>query len=288
MNSGRDCGSYSRRGQPLDSCRGSRAALRRVEYPGQGGGETRAALRRVGFSAQELDSCSVRWRSGFPRIAWSLVLCSGCWVHDGFQMLSGLSDAPTLTTRCRCRAATDHHLNNAHLVLQSIWNGELSSGKREPNRTRTQSTIGEDAMTLLVMDCQCQDEFVRCADPGSEQERINVTFRWVRQHVAPCLFLTTGVAGCLPTCAQGSSASVAELVGNCVFFRVIWVLLGALSMWRVLSLRVYLLMCTGLGLRSCAYRWTRSSGGGRWEHHLRGLLGVHWFARKYALQFFWK
>ena len=74
-------------------------------------------------------SCSVRWRRGFPRTAGPLVLSSGCWVHDGFQMLSCLSDAPTLTTRCRCRAAAEHRINIAHLVLHPIWNGELSSGK---------------------------------------------------------------------------------------------------------------------------------------------------------------
>ena len=37
---------------------------------------------------------------------------------------------------------------------------------------------------ILVMDGQCQDEFLHCTDPGLEQERINVTFRWIRQHVA--------------------------------------------------------------------------------------------------------
>ena len=84
---------------------------------GQAEGRTRAALRRVGFSAQELDTFSVRWCSGFPRIAGPLVLSTGCWVHDGFQMLCGLSDAPTLPARCRCLAATEHRTNNAHLVL---------------------------------------------------------------------------------------------------------------------------------------------------------------------------
>ena len=60
-------------------------------------------------------------------------------MHDGFQMLSGLSDAPTQTTRCRCQAATEHRFNSAHLVLHSIWNDELKKD--------TQSTIGEDAKT---------------------------------------------------------------------------------------------------------------------------------------------
>ena len=39
---------------------------------------------------------------------------------------------------------------------------------------------------ILVMDGQCQDEFHHCTDPGSDQERINITFRWVKQHVASC------------------------------------------------------------------------------------------------------
>ena len=49
---------------------------------------------------------------------------------------------------------------------------------------------------------QCQDEFLHCTDPGSDQERINITFRWVKQHVASSSFLRTGVACCLPTCAR--------------------------------------------------------------------------------------
>ena len=52
------------------------------------------------------------------------------------------------------------------------------------------------------MDGQCQDEFLHCADPGSDHERIHVTFRWIIQHVAFCSFLRTGVACCLPTCAR--------------------------------------------------------------------------------------
>ena len=131
----RDCGGYSRWEQQLYGCRRSPAAL-----------------RRVGFSAQELDSCSVRWRSGFPRIAGPPVLSSGCWVHDRFQMLSELSHAPTLSTLCICQAATEHRINIAHLVLHPIWNGELSSGEREPKRTQTQSTIREDARTNTLCD----------------------------------------------------------------------------------------------------------------------------------------
>ena len=128
-----------------------------LEYPGQGGGRTRAALRRVGFSAQELDGCSVRWRSGFPRIAGPPVLSSGCWVHDGFQMLSGLSDAPTLTTRCRCQTATEYRINIAHLVLFPIRNDELSSEKRKTKRTNTEHDVrGRQGCTYTEI---CQKVF---------------------------------------------------------------------------------------------------------------------------------
>ena len=40
-----------------------------------------------------------------------------------------------------------------------------------------------DRGDLLVMDGQCQDEFLHCTEAGLEQERINVTFRWIRRHV---------------------------------------------------------------------------------------------------------
>ena len=45
---------------------------------------------------------------------------------------------------------------------------------------------------ILVMDGQCQDEFLHRTDPGREQERINITFRWVTQHVSSCPSLRQG------------------------------------------------------------------------------------------------
>ena len=67
---------------------------------------------------------------------------------------------------------------------------------------------------ILVMDGQCQDEFLHRTNPCREQERINVTCRWVKQHVSSCPLFKAGVACCLPTCAQGSS--VLDM-GNAVF-----------------------------------------------------------------------
>ena len=134
---------------------------------------------------------------------------------------------------------------------------------------------------LLVMDGQCQDEFLHCTDPGLEQERINVTFRWIKQHVASCSFLRTGVACCLPACAQGSSVSVTEMVGKGAAWGLL-VLLVVLLTLGVLALLNYPLVCVEPGLRRRAYRWTRSSGGGRRGHCLRGSLGVHQMTGKCA------
>ena len=60
---------------------------------------------------------------------------------------------------------------------------------------------------ILVMDGQCQDEFLHCTDPCSEQERINVTFRWVKQHVPSCSFLRGLFGFSLMPCAHGRGST---------------------------------------------------------------------------------
>ena len=81
---------------------------------------------------------------------------------------------------------------------------------------------------ILVMDGQ--DEFFHWTDPGREQDRINITFRWVKQHVSSCPLLKAGVACCLPTCAKGSSVPGMENTVN-GFFWAFWILLGVLCIW---------------------------------------------------------
>ena len=87
---------------------------------------------------------------------------------------------------------------------------------------------------ILVMDGQCQDEFLHCTSSGRDLERINVTFRWVKQHASSCPLLKAGVACCLPTCAQGSSVPVVENASSGIFW-VLWFLLGVLCIWRLLA-----------------------------------------------------
>ena len=84
---------------------------------------------------------------------------------------------------------------------------------------------------ILVMDGQCQDKFLHCTDPGLKRERMNVTFRWIKQHVASCSFLKEGLACCLPTCAQVLSVPGMGNFGFGVFW-AFWFLFGVLRVWE--------------------------------------------------------
>ena len=127
-------------------------------------------------------------------------------------------------------------------------------------------------------------KFLHRTDPGREQERINVTFRWIKRHVLSYPLLRAGVACCSPACAQGSSVLVTDSVGNGVL-GAFGLLFGALCVWRerrVLALLVYTLLCTGLGSHRCASYWTRPLDGGWWEHYLCDLWGECLAAHKTA------
>ena len=119
---------------------------------------------------------------------------------------------------------------------------------------------------ILVMDGRCQDKLLHRTDPCREQERINITFRWIKQHVSSCPLFRTGVACCLPTCAQGLSAPVMGNSGNGIFW-VFWLLFCVLCAWGALALLVSLLH-TRLGFLWCASCWTRPFGVVQWGHYL--------------------
>ena len=106
------------------------------------------------------------------------------------------------------------------------------------------------AMVTLVMDGQRQDEFLHCMDSGLEQERINVTFRRIRQNVASCPLLRTGVALFSNECA-GFVDCCCKVCGQ----RCLLGILGAPS-----PAGFFLFMSAG-SLR-CACRWTADVGGG--------------------------
>ena len=88
-------------------------------------------------------------------------------------------------------------------------------GKSCPDSDASSCMLGHG--DILVMDGRCQDKFLHCTDPGLEQELINVTFRWIKQHVLSCPLFKARVACCLPSCAQGSSVPVTGNVVDGVF-----------------------------------------------------------------------
>ena len=111
----------------------------------------------------------------------------------------------------------------------------------------------------LVMDGQCQDEFLHRTDPGLEQDRINITFRWVKQHVSSFLLFKAGVACCLPTCAKGLSVPVMGNPVNAIFLGFV------VSSWCLVHVgSTSLPAVSRLGLHWCASCWTRPLGGGWW------------------------
>ena len=104
------------------------------------------------------------------------------------------------------------------IVSVSLGNFALFRWRRQSCSSDEGSSCRLDHGDILVMDGQCQDEFLHRTDPGREQDRINITFRWVKQHVSSCPLFKAWVACCLPTCAQGSSVPVMGNASNGVFF----------------------------------------------------------------------
>ena len=218
----------------------------------------------------------VRARPRYRATYLRAVLATASWCVEGYR-------TPDEAMVCRGRIPTVANLN-----LYRGWNSRagwhcddeplfgvcgvaklivsVSFGTRALFRWKGKSCLDIEASScclgygdILVMDGQCQDEFFHCGDPGLEQERINVTVRWIRQHAAHC-----------PHCGQEWYVVCQRVrrvhplllrsLGRMVVFGAFWVLLGALCKRSVLALLVYTLMCTGLGLRRCAYRCTRPLG----------------------------
>ena len=115
---------------------------------------------------------------------------------------------------------------------------------------------------LLVMGGQCQDEFLHCTDPGPEQERVNIACRWIKQHDASCSLLRTGVACCLPTCAQCFTCFCYGVCGVWRCLGIFWGSWGSCSSWgcQVASLRAGDLSHAGVPFAGHAL-WAEVGGG---------------------------
>ena len=91
---------------------------------------------------------------------------------------------------------------NSPKLIVSMSLGNSVEFKVRRGRCGIPSPITLDHGDLLVMDGQTQSEYVHCTASGLQGPRVNLTFRWVAQHIASCPL--AGVMGCvLPSCVQG-------------------------------------------------------------------------------------
>ena len=102
---------------------------------------------------------------------------------------------------------------NSPKLIVSMSLGNSVEFKVRCGRGSVSSLITLDHGDLLVMDGLTQSEYVHCTASGLQGPRVNLTFRWVAQHIASCPLAS--VVGCvLPTCAQGSVEPKFSLVGR--------------------------------------------------------------------------
>ena len=199
---------------------------------------------RARMLPENLDHLRVRWISrGTHETAWVTpghdCLCSYQYGHgaavrpqtnnaiwDGFIGLWGRV-APLLSPWCGKRELpTGVNLNrysgpsscirwhsdneplfgpqNSPKLIVSMSLGNSVEFKVRRGRGSVPSLITLDRGDLLVMDGLTQSEYVHCTASGLQGPRVNLTFRWVAQHIASCPL--AGVVGCvLPSCVQGSA-----------------------------------------------------------------------------------
>ena len=119
---------------------------------------------------------------------------------------------------------------------------------------------------LLVVDGCCQDEYLQCTDPRLEGERVNVTFRWIRNHLSPCPS-GAGVVRCLPRAPAVHPLPPARDSSGRDWFSGIflWVLVD----WGLLALAAFIL--SGLWWREHAVRRPRLLSCGWCQHCCRFL-----------------
>ena len=91
---------------------------------------------------------------------------------------------------------------NAPKLIVSMSLGSSVKFKVRRGQGSVPSLITLDHGDLLVMDGLTQSEYVHCTASGLQGPWVNLTFRWVAQHIASCPL--AGAVGCvLPSCVQG-------------------------------------------------------------------------------------
>ena len=92
--------------------------------------------------------------------------------------------------------------NAPKLIVSMSLGNSVEFKVRRRMQGEVPSLITLDHGDLLVMDGLTQSEYVHCTASGLQGPRVNLTFRWVAQHIASCPL--AGAVGCvLPSCVQG-------------------------------------------------------------------------------------
>ena len=92
--------------------------------------------------------------------------------------------------------------NAPKLIVSMSLGNSVEFKVRRRGQGNVPSLITLDHGDLLVMDGLTQSEYVHCTASGLQGPRVNLTFRWVSQHIASCPL--AGAMGCvLPSCVQG-------------------------------------------------------------------------------------
>ena len=123
----------------------------------------------------------------------------------------GMPTGVNLNPHAGPRSCTRWHSDNESLfgpqnspeliVSLSLGNSvEFKVRRRAPGEVP--SSVRLDHGDILVMDGLAQLESAHRTVSGLQGSRVNLTFRWVAQHIASCPL--AGVVGCvLPSCVQG-------------------------------------------------------------------------------------
>ena len=106
---------------------------------------------------------------------------------DNEPLFGGGGDSKLIVSVSFGATATFRWARNSDRDRSSGWSQRLSHGD------------------ILVMDGKAQDQFEHWTEAGVQEERISLTYRWIKQHNPGCVSATTGVLCCLPSCAEGLS-----------------------------------------------------------------------------------
>ena len=104
--------------------------------------------------------------------------------------------------------------NSPKLIVSMSLGNSVDFKVRRRGQGRVPSLITLDHGDLLVMDGLTQSEYVHCTASGLQGPRVNLTFRWVAQHIASCpTFRRNGL--CPPfVCARFSRAGSPRGLGK--------------------------------------------------------------------------